>query len=162
MAFNYDASKLKSAYEKAKENNYSNDPLPEGTYHVKVEKLEIGETGKDSKNPGVPMGKIQFRILKGEHKNKCLFMNQVLFGFKDGEVTAFGVKIFDDFVESLEPSYDDWKFSMCDSEDPVAEYIDNILDVAEDIENLQYDIELTYKEVNGNQYAKYKVVEVYE
>ncbi len=158
MAFDYKNVKaLKEAYNKAKENNYSNDPLPEGTYHVKVEKLEVGET-KD----GVPMGKIQFRILKGEHKNKCLFMNQVLFGQKDGEVTAFGVKIFDDFIESLEPSFDDYKFSNCDSEDPVAEYKELILDVAEDIENLQYDIELTYKEVNGNQYAKYKVVEVYE
>ena len=157
MAFTYDTKKLKDAYNKAKENNYSNDPLPEGTYHVKVEKLEVGET-KD----GVPMGKIQFRILEGQHKNKCLFMNQVLFGNKDGEVTAFGVKIFDDFIESLEPSFDDYKFSNCDSKDPVAEYKELILDVAEDIENLQYDIELSYKEVNGNQYAKYKVVEVYE
>lgn len=162
MAFNYDASKFKAAYEKAKENNYSNDPLPAGTYHVKVEKLEIGETGKDSKTPGVPMGKIQFRILEGQHKNKCLFMNQVLFGFKDGELTAFGVKIFDDFIESLEPSFDDYKFSNCNSDDPVGEYKDLILDVAEDIEELKYDIELSYKEVNGQQYAKYKVVEVYE
>ena len=158
MAFNYDASKFKEAYNKAKENNYSNDPLPEGTYHVKVEKLEVGET-KD----GVPMGKIQFRILEGQYKNKCLFMNQVLFGQdKEGNLTAFGVKIFDDFIESLEPSFDDYKFSNCNSKDPVAEYTDLILDVAEDIENLQYDIKLSYKEVNGKQYAQYKVVEVYE
>lgn len=162
MAFNYDYTKLQNAYAKAKENsgNFDNTPLPAGKYHVKVEKLEIGET-KD----GVPMGKIQFRILEGEHKNKCLFMNQVLFGFKDGELTAFGCKIFDDFVESLDHGYEDVKFSDCNGKDPVGEYSDCMLDVAEAIEYYKYDIELSYtkdKNDSSKEYAKYKVLDVYK
>ena len=161
MAFDYkNINQLKDAYNKAKENSgkFDDTPLPEGTYHVKVDKIEIGETGKDSKNPGTPMGKIQFRILQGEHKNKCLFMNQVLFGFKDGEITAFGVKIFDDFIETLKPSFEDFRFSDCNSDDVIAEYKEVMMDVAEDIENLRYDIELTYKD----KFSKFKVVKVYE
>lgn len=160
MAF--DPKQLKAAYEKAKENNYDNTPLPEGTYYVKVDKIELGATGKDSKHPGMPMAKIQFRILEGEHKNKCLFMNQVLFGYdQNGELTAFGVKILDDFIESLEPTFE-CKFSDCNSADPVKEYGELLLDVAEDIEALRYDLELSYKQINGKDFAKYKVVEIYE
>ena len=151
---NIDLNKLNEAYNQAKENTYDNEPLPEGTYRVKVEKIDLGETGPNSKNPGMPMGKIQFRIVTGEHKKKCLFLNKVLVGYKDGQLNALGLKIFDDFLNSLEPTFD-VSFSKCKGFD---DYKDLLLDVAEDVESLEYDIELTY---NGD-FPNYEVLAVYE
>lgn len=151
---NIDINKLNEAYEKAKENTYDNEPLPEGTYRVKVEKIELGETGPKSTNPGMPMGKIQFRIVAGEHKKQCLFMNKVLVGYKDGQLNAIGLKIFDEFLNSLEPTFD-VAFSQCKGFD---DYKDLLLDVAEDIEGLEYDIELTY----NNDFPNFEVLNVYE
>lgn len=152
---NIDVNKLNEAYAKAKENTYDNEPLPEGTYRVKVEKIELGETGPKATNPGMPMGKIQFRITAGEHKKKCLFMNKVLVGFKDGQYNAIGLKIFDEFLNSLEPTFD-VSFSKC--KNGFNDYKELLLDVAEDIEGLEYDIELTY---NGD-FPEYEVLNVYE
>ncbi len=150
-----------NAYNKAKENTntYDNTPLPEGVYRVKVEKIELGQT---KKAPIRPMGKIQFRIVAGEHKKKCLFMNQILVGNdkNTGELTAFGLKIFDDFLNSLEPSFE-VAFSKCEdgfAPDKEHNYQNLLLDVAEDIAALEYDIQLTY---NGD-FPSYKVIEFYE
>ena len=152
---NLDVNQIKNAYSQAKKNTYDNEPLPEGVYNVKVEKIELAETGPNSKTPGMPMGKIQFRILTGEFKKKCLFMNKVLVGYdKEGKLNALGQKIFDEFLNSLEPTFD-VAFSECDGYD---DYADMLLDVAEDIEGLTYDIELTY---NGD-FPNYEVLEVYE
>lgn len=153
--FDIDLSKLNEAYSAAKENTYDNEPLPEGVYRVKVEKIELGKTGPNAKTPGMPMGKIQFRIVEGEYKKQCLFMNKVLVGFKDGQLNALGLAIFDEFLNSLEPTFE-VSFSKCKK--GFAEYEELLLDVAEDIEPLRYDIELTYK----NDYANYEVLEVYE
>lgn len=147
---NYDD--ILNAYNQAKENTYDNAPLPEGVYLVKVEKIELGETKKE---PVRPMGKIQFRILEGEHKKKCLFWNKVLVGFdKEGKLSALGLKVFDDFLNSLEPTFEVSFSKVKGFED----YKELLLDVAEDIEGLKYDIELTY---NGD-FPNYKVLGVYE
>ena len=143
-----------NAYNKAKENTFDNSPLPAGTYRVKVEKIELGETKKEPKRP---MGKIQFRIVEGQHKKQCLFLNQILVGNdkNTGEITAFGLKKFDDFLNSLQPTFE-VRFSNC--KNGFEDYKDLLLDVAEDIANLTYDIELTYK----GDFPEYKVVEFYE
>jgi hypothetical protein len=148
---NYD--EILNAYNQAKENTYDNTPLPAGEYYVKVEKIELGETKKE---PVRPMGKIQFRILEGQHKNKCLFWNKILVGYdKEGKLTALGLKIFDDFLNSLEPTFE-VSFSKCKK--GFEDYKELLLDVAEDIEKLTYTIELTY---NGD-FPNYKVVDVFE
>lgn len=150
--FNFDTNNLNAAYNKAKENTHSNDPLPAGTYVVKVEKIELGQTKAE---PVRPMGKIQFRILEGEHKKKCLFWNKVLVTTdKNGELNALGLKIFDDFLNSLEPTFK-VSFSECKDFD---EYADVLLDVAEDIEGVIYELELKY---NGD-FPNYKVLPVFE
>ena len=146
---NYDD--ILNAYNKAKENTFDNTPSPAGTYRVKVEKIELGET---KKAPIRPMGKIQFRIVEGKHKNKCLFYNQILVGTnKDtGELTAIGLKKFDDFLNSLQPRVE-VSFSKCKT--GFEGYKDLLLDVAEDIEGLTYDVELTYK----GDFPEYKVID---
>lgn len=163
MNFDYDVNKLNAAYNQAKENskNFDNEPLPEGVYRVKVEKIELGKTSDKSKQPGCPMGKIQFRILEGEHKKQCLFMNKLLVcNDKNGNLTCIGLKIFDDFLNSLQPRFE-VSFSSCKDgfkEDAEDNYQNLLLDVAEDIADLTYDIELTY---NGD-FPEYKVIEFYE
>lgn len=100
-----------------------------GTYHGKFEKLEIAET-KD----GRPMMKAMFRITEDPHKKQCLFMNRVLYGTKnDANMIASAIG----WLESLEPSEDvgDIKFES------FSQFNDLVLDIAEDISELEYDVE---------------------
>lgn len=162
MFENFNTQELQENYAKAKENsnNNSNEQLY-GTFVVKVDKIELGETSEKSKQPHMPMGKIQFRIVEGQYKNKCLFMNKLLVcRDKEGKLTTIGLKIFDDFLNSLQPTFN-VSFSECkDAFKPDAEdnYQNLLLDVAEDIASLTYDIEV--KENGG--YPVYKVLAVYE
>jgi len=65
--------------EEAKNNPQQSDKqVPAGNYTVKIEKMEIAAT-KD----GRPMFKVQCRILDGEFKKWCLFMNRVIYGTKN-------------------------------------------------------------------------------
>lgn len=100
-----------------------------GTYHGKFEKLEMAET-KD----GRPMMKAMFRITEDPHKKQCLFMNRVLYGTKnDANMIASAIG----WLESLEPSEDvgDIKFES------FSQLNDLIMDIAEDISELEYDVE---------------------
>ena len=69
--------------------------VPHGDYEVKVVKLEIGETGEKSKNPGMPMGKVWFEVVAGEYKGQKIFMNQML-------TSAFGFHKMNEFLDSLQ------------------------------------------------------------
>lgn len=69
--------------------------VPHGDYEVKVVKIELGQTGEKSKNPGMPMAKVWFEVLAGEFKGQKIFMNQML-------TTAFGFHKMNEFLNSLE------------------------------------------------------------
>lgn len=76
----------------------SDKEVPAGNYTVKVEKMEIAAT-KD----GRPMFKVQCRILDGDFKKWCLFMNRVIYGTKnDANMIASVIG----WLEKLEPSVD--------------------------------------------------------
>jgi len=85
--------------EEAKNNPQQTDKqVPAGNYTVKIEKMEIAAT-KD----GRPMFKVQCRILEGEWKKWCLFMNRVIYGTKnDANMIASVIG----WLEKLEPSVD--------------------------------------------------------
>ncbi|MGN1399392.1 MAG: DUF669 domain-containing protein [Erysipelotrichaceae bacterium] len=88
-----DTEKLAADAAEAAKNGGSYSVIPDGEYIVGIDKMEIGET-KD----GRPMFKVQFRILEGEYKKSCLFMNRVIFGTKNdagmiGSVTTFLSKL---------------------------------------------------------------------
>lgn len=103
--------------------------IEKGTYHGKVEKLEVGTT-KD----GRPMLKCQFRITEEPHKKSCLFMNRVIYGTKnDANMIASAIG----WLESLEPSEDigDVEFES------YSQFADLVLDIAEDIAELEYDVD---------------------
>lgn len=102
--------------------------LEAGTYMANIEKMEVKET-KD----GRPMLSAMFRIIEGEHKKQCMFMNRVLFGTKnDPNMIASAVG----WLESLEPSEDiDVIFEDYD------QFADLVLDIAEDVSELTYEVE---------------------
>lgn len=73
------AEELNKRIEEAKNNpQSSNRKVEAGNYTVKIEKMELGTT-KD----GRPMFKVQCRIVEGEFKKWCLFMNRVIYGTKN-------------------------------------------------------------------------------
>ena len=69
--------------------------VPDGNYEVRVSKLELGETGPNSKTPGMPMAKIWFDIIAGDFKGQKIFMNQML-------TTGFGIHKLNTLLNDLE------------------------------------------------------------
>lgn len=87
---------LAKQLEDAKNNPQQTDKeVPADNYTVKIEKMEIGAT-KD----GRPMFKVQCRILDGEFKKWCLFMNRVIYGTKND---ANMIQSVIGWLEKLEP-----------------------------------------------------------
>lgn len=76
-----DLEGLQKDVKEAEANGYDGDypEVPKGKYEVKFEKIEMKETKKD----GRPMLSVMARILEGDFKKQCVFMNRVLFGTKN-------------------------------------------------------------------------------
>ncbi len=90
-------AELAKQLEEAKNNPQQSDKeVEEGNYTVKIEKMELGAT-KD----GRPMFKVQCRILDGEFKKWCLFMNRVIYGTKND---ANMIQSVIGWLQKLEPS----------------------------------------------------------
>lgn len=90
-----DVAGLKEDVAKAAESSGDFVEVPKGDYEVKVTKIELGETGANSKNPGMPMAKVWFDIMAGEYKGQKIFMNQML-------TSGFGIHKMNEFLISLE------------------------------------------------------------
>jgi hypothetical protein len=74
------AQEMAKQLEEAKNNAPQTDKqVPAGKYVVKIEKMEIGLTKTDKR----PMFKVQCRILEGDFKKWCIFMNRVIYGTKN-------------------------------------------------------------------------------
>lgn len=90
-------AELAKQLEEAKNNpQQTHKEVPAGNYTVKIEKMELGAT-KD----GRPMFKVQCRILDGEFKKWCLFMNRVIYGTKND---ANMINSVIGWLQKLEPS----------------------------------------------------------
>lgn len=90
-------AELKKQLEEAKNNApQTNKEVPAGNYTVKIEKMEVGAT-KD----GRPMFKVQCRILEGEFKKWCIFLNRVIYGTKND---ANMISSVIGWLQKLEPS----------------------------------------------------------
>lgn len=126
-----DLAQLRKEAEEIKKNGGTGEypEIEEGIYRGKFEKLEVGTT-KD----GRPMLRAMFRITEGQHKKQCLFMNRVLYGTKND---ANMIASAEGWLESLEPSEDvgDVIFKG------YSEFADLVMDIAEDISELEYDVE---------------------
>lgn len=126
-----DLNQLQKDAEEIKKNGGTGDfsETEAGVYRGKIEKLEVGTT-KD----GRPMLRVQFRITDGNYKKRCLFMNRVLFGTKnDANMIASALG----WLETLEPSEEVGPLVF----ESYSQFADLVLDIAEDISELEYDVD---------------------
>ena len=125
-----DLAQLRKEAEEIKKNGGTGEypEIEKGIYRGKFEKLEVGTT-KD----GRPMLRAMFRITEGQHKKQCMFMNRVLYGTKND---ANMIASAEGWLETLEPSEDvgDVIFRG------YSEFADLVMDIAEDISELEYDV----------------------
>lgn len=147
MAFDFNKWNQQFGGEKAlkeledvKKNGGSFEDLPDGDYICKLEKLELAESKKHQ-----PMIKAMFRIVRGEHKKKCLFVNQVIAG-------GFPLHKGLEFLRSLEV-FDD---SEVDFDGDYSAFNDLIMDIAEEAANMVY----TVKKSMDGEYTRIEVTGV--
>jgi len=140
---NTDLDGLKKDVEEAKKNGNSGTykEVPEGTYEVLIEKMELKESSK-----GDPMFSCWFKILTGDYKNSRIFMNQIV-------NQGFQIGIVNDFLRSLETDVD-IEFES------YAKYADLILDVMEEVDG-SLEFLLDYGK-NSKGFNTYRIKEVYE
>lgn len=94
--------------------------VPKGTYIVGIDKMEIGATKKDSR----PMFTMQCRIREGEQKNRCIFMNRVIYGTKnDGSMIQSVLTLLEKFETQTIPEFKGYNA-----------FVDNVLDIYEEIQ----------------------------
>ena len=137
-------AELSKQLEEAKNNApQTNKEVPAGNYTVKVEKMEVGAT-KD----GRPMFKVQCRILEGEFKKWCVFMNRVLYGTKN-DATMISSVI--GWLQKLEPS-------MTVEFKNYSQFADLVLDVFEEVADA-VELEVAY---NPDAFNSISIEEVFD
>lgn len=119
-----DTEQLQKQIEEAKNNpQQTNKSVPAGTYMARLEKLEVGAT-KD----GRPMLKAMFRIIEGEFKKWCLFLNRVIYGTKnDANMIASAVGWINTLGADSEiefKNYSQFAAEVLDVFEEVADYTD--------------------------------------
>lgn len=125
-----DIEGLKNDVKEAEKNQPSGDypEVPKGKYEVKFENIEMRATKKD----GRPMLSVQARILEGDFKKKCVFMNRVLFGTKnDGNMIASAKGWLKKLGTNIDIEFENY-----------SQFAELVMDVAEAVEdNFEYLIE---------------------
>jgi hypothetical protein len=91
----FDLSGLQQDIASAASNTSDFVEVPDGSYEVKVSKIELGQTGEKSKTPGMPMMKVWFDILAGDFKGQKIFCNQMM-------TSGFGIHKCNELLTSLE------------------------------------------------------------
>jgi hypothetical protein len=144
----FPADKMRRDMAEAAKNGGNFEQLPEGEYTVKLDKMELGESSK-----GALMIKAQFRIIEGDHKNQCIFVNRVLTGTKnDGFMMIKAQEFLDSMDSGIAVNFEDWE-----------QFNDLILDIAEAVQadGLTYLVCLSENEKNPK-YQDFEIIDVYE
>ncbi|AQR98134.1 DUF669 domain-containing protein [Clostridium saccharoperbutylacetonicum] len=139
-----DKNAINEAITEAKENGGGFKEVPEGTYEVAVEKMEIKETKK-----GDDMISIWFNILDGEFKGSKLFKNQVI-----KENWQLGQAF--DFIFSLDTGIQPTE-KITSSED-FQEYLDEVLDEIND-KGFEYEVKYT---INKKGFTDITITETFQ
>ena len=117
--------------------------VPDGTYEVKIEKIELKASSK-----GDPMVSMWFRILSGDFKNSMIFMNQVI-------TQGFQISQLNRFLKSLQ-AVDDDQIEFKD----YGQYNDLLMDIFEEVDGT-LEFLLNYG-TNKKGFHTYKIEDVYE
>lgn len=146
-----DLEALQEDVKEVEKNGGSGDfePVPDGQYEVKVEKMELKESKK-----GDPMLSIWFKIIAGDYEGQRIFYNGVMQPQND---KAFGFQVHrnNEMLRALwDCEHDDVEFTG------FADYANLVLDIHEDIDGqLEYLLE---KETDKNGYDKLTIAEVFD
>lgn len=65
--------------EEASSEAQSFDPLPSGSYHVRITEITTKECGPSSKNPGKEYWNVEFTVQDGEYADRKIWTNVMLF-----------------------------------------------------------------------------------
>ena len=137
-----DGAKMAEEVKEVEKNGGGNyKDVPAGEYEVKIEKMEL----KESKS-GAPMVSVMFRILEGEFKKSCLFMNQVV-------TLPFQIGFVNEFLRSMDTDV------TIDFDGNYEHYNNMILDVFEAVDRDKLEFLVAYGEKNG--YKTFRIKEVY-
>ena len=129
-----DEKALSEQLKNAESNSF--DPLPEGEYEVKLEKLEVTES-----KAGKLMLAAQYRVLRGAQKNKCMFQNIILFGTKnDGFMIHNAKKLIEDLGFDIE--FENY-----------SQFASEVDEIADSAIGEEYTIMLTYQ----GEYPRYNI-----
>ena len=144
-----DKEQLRKEMAEAKENGGGGiKEVPEGTYYVRVEKIEAKETKKFD-----PMVTIWFEILAGEYKKYKLFFNQVIqVGTKN---QGWQMQKAIDFIDSMETG-------VINQDTADMEIVEDWLeDVMNAIEDQGFEFELEFKK-DKKGYDIYTIKEIFQ
>lgn len=129
-----DEKTLSEQLKNAESNSF--DPLPEGEYDTKLEKLEVTES-----KAGKLMLSAMYRIIRGQQKNKCLFQNIILFGTKnDGFMIHNAKKLIEDLGFDIE--FENY-----------TQFAEEVEEIADSAIGEEYTITLTYQ----GEYPRYNI-----
>lgn len=137
-----DTEGLKKDTEEAAKNGSGNfEDVPEGTYEVEVNKMELKKSSKNK-----PMLSIWFKILSGDKKGGIIFYNQVM-------DQGFGIHNANEMLRSLDSGVDIEFVNF-------KKYHETLLDVSEAvIGSLEY--ALKYGK-NNKGYGTYEIMDVFD
>ena len=137
-----DGAKMAEEVKEVEKNGGGNyKDVPAGEYEAKIEKMEL----KESKS-GAPMVSVMFRIIEGEFKKSCLFMNQVV-------TLPFQIGLVNEFLRSMDTDV------TIDFDGNYEHYNNMILDVFEAVDRDKLEFLVAYGEKNG--YKTFRIKEVY-
>ena len=125
------------------------EDVPDGTYIVSVEKMELTMTKETNK----PMFAVQFKIKEGEHKDRMFFFNRVVGGNKNSDKWNDGkaIKSVTTWLEKLETETVPEFFNYAD-------FAECILDIFQEIQN-KVEIEVDYA---AKKFNSVSIKEVYD
>ena len=135
-----DTKELASKVKEASGNKTEREDVPYGEYVVRIEKMELKESKK-----GDPMFSAWFKVREGEHKDRFIFMNQIV-------LQAFQIHIVNEFLRSLDTDVD------IDFEN-YTQWNNTILDVHEATDRCEFALHY-YQTKNG--FDAFQIDEVYD
>lgn len=141
-----DLDALQKEVDEAKETDF--EDVPDGTYIVGIEKMEIKETKAGDKL----MFAAQFKIKEGEYKSRMIFFNRVISGntspkWTDAQAIKSVITWLDKLETDIEPEFINYEdFSDC------------VLDIFQEVQNA-VEMEVAYK---GNAFNPVTINEVFD
>lgn len=122
--------------------------VPCDTYEVEITKLFLDA----SKNTGLPLMKVWFKIVAGEYKGQLIFMNQVLVSSSGN---TFGLHNANEFLKSLKTSL------------PVAwveweSYAELLEDIKEELKERKMTFQLNYGKAKNGDFKTYTIEQVFD